>query len=93
MALYPCDHCKKEVKEVKLCIHCNSRQYCSKECILDAWKSGHKQECEAIFRQVQLDEVAQRQKNNVKQVNWNSVMSIVVILLLIVIISNASGSK
>jgi len=41
-----CHNCRKLVKDPKKCSLCKVALYCSKECQVAAWKSGHKRECQ-----------------------------------------------
>jgi hypothetical protein len=40
-----CAHCSKTVERRLQCGRCNDFQYCSKECQVAHWKSGHQNEC------------------------------------------------
>lgn len=40
-----CNHCKKEGFNFKKCNACKTANYCSRECQVADWKSGHKEQC------------------------------------------------
>jgi len=41
----PCDYCGSTEKNSRLCSKCNTRRFCSQDCLKAAWKAGHKAEC------------------------------------------------
>ena len=47
-----CHVCKKSEKDIgkklKNCARCKSAQYCSRECQVKDWKSGHKKLCKEL---------------------------------------------
>ena len=43
-----CWECGKVDSDVKKCSQCQAARYCSKECQLNSWRSGHKHACAAL---------------------------------------------
>lgn len=49
-----CDECGKDApagQKLSVCSRCKSRQYCSKECQVNHWKTFHKAECPQLAKQ------------------------------------------
>jgi hypothetical protein len=53
-----CTVCKKTAQDetkLSLCAKCKSALYCSRDCQLKDWKSGHKASCKAMIKRVETE--------------------------------------
>jgi hypothetical protein len=48
MSCHVCKKIEEHCKNLRCCSKCKSRSYCSKECQLKHWKTGHKKECSIL---------------------------------------------
>jgi hypothetical protein len=48
MSCHVCKKLEEHCESLRCCSKCKSRSYCSKECQLKHWKTGHKKECSGL---------------------------------------------
>jgi hypothetical protein len=48
MSCHVCKTIEEHCRKLRVCAKCLSRSYCSRECQLKHWKTGHKKECKGL---------------------------------------------
>jgi len=73
-----CNNCGKQLEKVnaKQCAACNAVSYCSKECQVSDWRSGHKKQCQVLVRNKQAKLIDPSTVSNVgRNILMNNIIS------------------